>query len=76
MKLRNLRRFKEEKYKKRCRNIIRNKFPSNSEELANNPKFVGKMVRNRTQCSCFMCGNPRKYYNQKTVRERRQEQKI
>ena len=24
-----------------------------------------------TQCSCAMCGNPRKYFNEKTMQEKR-----
>jgi hypothetical protein len=42
-------------------------------DLANDVKFVGRMARTRKPCSCSMCGNPRKYFNEKTMRERRQE---
>ena len=35
---------------------------------------LGKAVGTPKPCSCFMCGNPRKYYGEKTVQERRFEQ--
>ena len=28
-----------------------------------------------TPCSCYMCGNPRRYFNELTIQERRQFQK-
>ena len=36
-------------------------------------KLVKHMVKNRTLCSCWMCGNPRKYFNHKTIQEERNE---
>ena len=74
MRTRAERRHNAEKFKLRCRAYIRNHFTFGSEELTFDVKFVGKLTRNRKPCSCFMCGNPRKYFNEKTVRERRQEQ--
>lgn len=38
------------------------------------PRKWHKVVDTPTQCSCWMCGNPRKYFKEKTVQERRQEQ--
>lgn len=35
---------------------------------------ICKRAENRQPCSCFMCGNPRKYFKQKTLQEKRQEQ--
>ena len=37
----------------------------------NDPRRIGQMSRARKLCSCWMCGNPRKYFNQPTLRERR-----
>ncbi|MDQ3749380.1 MAG: hypothetical protein M3367_10275 [Acidobacteriota bacterium] len=74
MKTREIRRHNAEKFKRRCQKRLRNGFTADSKGLANDPKFVGKLARTRQSCSCFMCGNPRKYFNEKTVGERRQEQ--
>ena len=35
-------------------------------------KLIGKISRTPVNCSCHLCGNPRKYYNRDTI----QEQKI
>ena len=32
---------------------------------------VGKHVNTPTACSCWMCGNPRRYYGHQTLQERR-----
>ena len=38
-------------------------------------KLIGKLAQvHGSDCSCFRCGNPRKYYNEKTLQERRNEQ--
>jgi hypothetical protein len=36
-----------------------------------NPKRLGKLVDTPKPCSCNMCGNPRKYFNEETMQERR-----
>jgi hypothetical protein len=33
----------------------------------------GKVVNTPTPCSCAMCGNPRKWFRQKTIQERKFE---
>lgn len=33
-------------------------------------EFVNRLVENTTPCSCPMCGNPRKHFNQKTLKEK------
>ena len=37
-------------------------------------KQLSKLARTSTPCSCFMCGNPRKYFNEETIQERRNKQ--
>lgn len=32
-------------------------------------KRLGKSVKTPTPCSCWMCGNPRKYYKARTLAE-------
>lgn len=39
------------------------------------PRQLGILVNTPTVCSCWMCGNDRKYLNEKTVQERRNEQR-
>jgi len=36
--------------------------------------FTKGIVDTPKPCSCFMCGNPRKYFNEKSVQEQRFEQ--
>ena len=35
-----------------------------------------RMAENRKPCSCYMCGNPRKHWKDKTMQEKRFEEKI
>jgi len=34
-------------------------------------KNLGHLAKNNTVCSCWMCGNPRKYFEELTVQERK-----
>jgi hypothetical protein len=36
-------------------------------------KAIGKAARAKAPCSCWMCGNPRKFSNQETLQEWRNE---
>ena len=31
----------------------------------------GRLAQTRTPCSCWMCGNPRRYQGERTLQERR-----
>lgn len=33
------------------------------------PSEIGKIARTKTPCSCPMCGNPRKYFKDRTIQE-------
>ena len=37
------------------------------------PRIIGKKAHSPKMCSCWMCGNPRKYFNEKTIQEKRNE---
>ena len=37
------------------------------------PRIIGKKAHTPAMCSCHMCGNPRKYWKEKTIQERRNE---
>jgi sensor c-di-GMP phosphodiesterase-like protein len=37
-------------------------------------KSLGYLAKNNTVCSCWMCGNPRKYFGEVTVQERKFKQ--
>lgn len=39
------------------------------------PRQIGILLSTPKNCSCWMCGNPRKYDNESTVQERRNTQK-
>lgn len=32
---------------------------------------LGSVLNTATRCSCFMCGNPRKYFKERSVQEKR-----
>ncbi|MFA5208236.1 MAG: hypothetical protein WC428_06365 [Candidatus Paceibacterota bacterium] len=38
-------------------------------------KENGRVVNTPTPCSCWMCGNPRKYFYKITIQERKQKEK-
>jgi hypothetical protein len=35
------------------------------------PRALGKLAHARQLCSCWMCGNPRRYLRERTLQERR-----
>ena len=37
---------------------------------------IKKMAETRKPCSCYMCGNPRKHWKDKTMQEHRFEEKM
>jgi hypothetical protein len=37
------------------------------------PKSIGLRSHTPCLCSCWMCGNPRKYYNDGTIQEKKNE---
>lgn len=36
-----------------------------------NPRRVGRLVHTRHPCSCYMCGNPRKWWDEQTQQEQK-----
>jgi hypothetical protein len=40
----------------------------------NDPRRIGQIARARKLCSCWMCGNPRRYFNEAILRETRLSQ--
>jgi hypothetical protein len=72
--MRDLRRHYEEKYKQRCRRIARRRQIPGADESWIDARYIGRFAHSRQACSCFMCGNPRRYDGEKTLRERRREQ--
>jgi len=37
-------------------------------------RSIGITARTPKRCSCFMCGNPRKYFKVKTIQEQKSDQ--
>jgi hypothetical protein len=37
-------------------------------------RAIGMLVHTPKTCSCHMCGNPRKYWKEKTIQEKKAEQ--
>lgn len=40
-------------------------------DIRHDAKLIGKVIDTPTPCSCWMCGNPRRYQNKLTCQERR-----
>lgn len=40
-------------------------------KLEPTPENVGKLATTRKECSCYMCGNPRRHHAESTMQERR-----
>lgn len=40
---------------------------------AHDPRALGRLAHSRAPCSCFMCGNPRRYLGERTLQEWRAE---
>ena len=66
MKSRALRRHHEERVKRRVKEYYCGAFRDDARR-------VGFIAHSRKVCSCFMCGNPRGWRGEPTMRERRQE---
>ncbi len=64
MKSRAIRRHHEKRIKRRVKEYYGGIHRDNTRRL-------GQIAGTRTPCSCWMCGNPRKYFNDLTVQERR-----
>lgn len=64
-------RFQKDKAKERTR--FKFKYIWGQSELAENPRIVGLNANNRQICSCYMCGNPRRYFGLKTMQELRRD---
>ena len=66
MNSRALRRHHEQRIKRRVRGYYNGK-------AADDPRHIGKIAHARRLCSCSLCGNPRRYYRELTVQERRRD---
>lgn len=40
------------------------------------PRQLGLVLHTPALCSCYMCGNPRKYFGERSVQERRWMQAV
>ncbi|MBI4571848.1 MAG: hypothetical protein HY713_01005 [candidate division NC10 bacterium] len=40
------------------------------------PRHLGRIARTRQLCSCWMCGNPRRYLGERSLQERRAFQPV
>ena len=71
MKGLNNRRSYELKAKAKAKKIIKKRFLDSSREPT--PEEIGKMASvHSADCSCPACGNPRKFFNELTIQERKQ----
>ena len=42
-----------------------------SEHAPRSARATGKRAQTRQPCSCWMCGNPRRHFGERTLQERR-----
>ena len=73
MRTRAERRKHEYRIRQKCLNQAKIIFGDNEEIISHK---VPRMANNRKLCSCEMCGNPRRYYGEKTIQERKFEAKV
>lgn len=83
VRTRALRRHHNERIKAKRRKQEKDFYPWKSNtgySLVEDEKKVktreGKLFHTPKSCSCWMCGNPRKYFNQKTFKEINADLKI
>ncbi len=64
------RRFQEAKAKRRAKKYLR-QIQMFDWELITPDKIGYQASTHNVPCSCFMCGNPRKFFGERTLKERR-----
>jgi hypothetical protein len=69
MKSRSVRRHHEERIKRRVKEYYGGAF-------RHDVRSIGKLAHSQTPCSCWMCGNPRRYEGEPTLRERRESKEV
>lgn len=63
--------------RRRCyASLLKKKRAKYWSNWANSEKGVGKLVHTATNCSCWMCGNPRKFFGELTMQERKHLEKM
>jgi len=65
--------FKSESRSLRRHHAKRLKKKRRDYRTAFNERNLVKVVNTPKPCSCFMCGNPRRYYGEKTIQEQKAE---
>lgn len=58
-------------HRERLKDRIRFRWGRKREPAADTGNTIGKALAAPAACSCAMCGNPRKYFNEPTLQERR-----
>jgi len=64
MATRALRRHHEQRIKRRVAGY-------HGGTVTGDPRAIGRLAHTRTPCSCAMCGNPRRFFKEPTLKERR-----
>lgn len=69
--------FQKQKFLKRTKEFLKRfstcRIESKDEFDKRIDSWAVKRANNRKICSCWMCGNPRKYFNDKSLNEKRFE---
>lgn len=72
MRDRAYRRAKYDTRKAKFTRVVKSRCPELDDLVT--PKFIGRLATTHKPCSCYMCGNPRKYFKQDTIQELRESQ--
>lgn len=68
---RDFRRYQQLKRKRRARKFA---YTDSVGNIKLRKQLIEEFMKNSNhlaKCSCWMCGNPRKYFNEKTIQERK-----
>lgn len=61
--------YKEKSRERRRRDLLRMKKKAIKYFYFKDPRLAIKNANHMSVCSCFMCGNPRRYLGHKTLQE-------
>lgn len=70
----NLSRALRRHHKNRLKNSRRNYWSVTIDLIdLKSEKYISQVTRTPKPCSCYMCGNARKFFNERTLQEKKQQ---
>ena len=62
--------------KNKMKRSLRRKYKERKKEYSEKIYGTTKLADHMKNCSCILCGNPRKYFKEKTIQEKRVNDKL